>query len=297
MGIEPSNYKNLGIYEPEQAEYLVSLIKKVKDAGVEDDLLRQVIKREGAEGIEKAENLIAKGVDGATVKKLIKDGYSLDISQALLEKGISPSKYPDYGIKTPYHAERAKDLLVKDGHSAEEVKRLLDSSAAKNNIVKETKKYIDYQNNAGQTIRIPKQSSQAIDNKIASKRSGTDDGAIVEAKVADFIKDEMGLELTDFSNKVKYSSKAEEVGDIDCATERVLIEVKNSITSVDPEQIKKYIDSSHEKYINVLDKKVVVYVDKPMKNLNSINADKLVQLKEMGVKIVNGLEELKGVFD
>ena len=297
MGIEPSNYKNLGIYGPEQAEYLVSLIKKVKDAGVEDDLLRQVIKREGAEGIEKAENLIAKGVDGATVKKLIKDGYSLDISQALLEKGISPSKYPDYGIKTPYHAERAKDLLVKDGHSAEEVKRLLDSSAAKNNIVKETKKYIDYQNNAGQTIRIPKQSSQAIDNKIASKRSGTDDGDIVEAKVADFIKNEMGLELTDFSNKVKYSSKAEEVGDIDCATDKVLIEIKSSISSVKIGQIEKYIDSSYEKYMNVLDKKVVVYVDKPMVNLNSIDANKLIRLKEMGVKIVNGLEELKGVFD
>ena len=150
-------------------------------------------------------------------------------------------------------------------------------------------------NNAGQKIRIPRQSSKSIDSAIVSKLDSSNVGAQVEAKVGDFIKNDMGIEITDFGNKVK-NSTGQTIRDIDCATKDVLIEVKKSISSVKPGQFEKYLNSSDVNYINVLSKKVILYIDEPMIELNSINTQKIIELKEMGVEIVNSLEELKGVI-
>lgn len=173
---------------------------------------------------------------------------------------------------------------------------LLEGGTSKVTILKETDKYTDYLNSAGQKIRIPKQTGKSIDSAIISKYNSKKEGDKVEAKVADFIKNDMGLELTDFANKVK-DSRGQVIGDIDCATQNVLIEVKSSISSVKSKQFKKYIDSSDIQYINVSAKKVVLYIDEPMLEINGINKQKLSELKAMGVEVVNGLEELKGVFD
>ena len=62
------------------------------------------------------------------------------------------------------------------------------------------------------------------------------------------------------------------IGDIDCATQ-------------------------DKKYVNVAFKKVILYIDEPMVELSNINAKKVSELRELGVEIVNGLDELKGVFE
>ena len=49
----------------------------------------------------------------------------------------------------------------------------------------------------------------------------------MEAKGANYIKNDMGIELSDFGNKVK-DSNGQVIGEIDCATKDVLIEVNNS---------------------------------------------------------------------
>ena len=163
-------------------------------------------------------------------------------------------------------------------------------------ITKETNQFVEYVNRAGQEIRIPKQSRKTIDNTIASKLNSTNVGDQTEAKVAHFIKNDMGKELTDFRNKVKNSSK-QTIGDIDCGMEDVLIEVKKSVSSVEEGQFEKYIDFDSSKYINVKNKKVVLYIDKPMENISAADHKKLQNIEKMGVTIVNGLEELKGVLE
>ena len=130
-------------------------------------------------------------------------------------------------------------------------------------IVKETENYIDYLNNGGNKIRIPKQSSKSIDSAITALLESSNEGDRVEAKVACFIKNDLGIELTDFRNKVK-DTTGQVIADIDCATQDVLIEVKASISSVKYDQFVKYLDNSSEKYINISSKKVVLYIDKPL---------------------------------
>lgn len=115
--------------------------------------------------------------------------------------------------------------------------------------------FIDYLNRAGNKIRIPKQPEKTIDQAVAAKLNSIDAGEQVEAKVADFIKNSKGNELTDFRNKVR-DSTGRTIAGIDCATKDVLIEVKKSVSSVnDIDQLKKYIDYNNINYINISDKK------------------------------------------
>lgn len=114
--------------------------------------------------------------------------------------------------------------------------------------------FIDYLNRAGNKIRIPKQPEKTIDQAVAAKLNSIDAGEQVEAKVADFIKNSKGNELTDFRNKVR-DSTGRTIAGIDCATKDVLIEVKKSVSSVnDIDQLKKYIDYNNINYINISDK-------------------------------------------
>lgn len=57
-------------------------------------------------------------------------------------------------------------------------------------------------------------------------------------------------------------SNGQTIGDIDCGMENVLIEVKKSVSYVHEDQFYKYINYNSEKYINILNKKVILYIDK-----------------------------------
>lgn len=91
--------------------------------------------------------------------------------------------------------------------------------------------FIDYLNRAGNKIRIPKQPEKTIDQAVAAKLNSIDAGEQVEAKVADFIRNSLGKELTNFRNKVR-DSTGKTIADIDCATKDVLIEIKKSVSSI-----------------------------------------------------------------
>ena len=49
--------------------------------------------------------------------------------------------------------------------------------------------------------------------------------------------------------------------------------------------------------MNILNKKVFLYIDEPMENISAANRVELESIEKMGVTIVNGLEELKGVLE
>ena len=48
--------------------------------------------------------------------------------------------------------------------------------------------------------------------------------------------------------------------------------------------------------MNIKQKKVVLYIDTPMEGLSGKDAEKISEIKEMGVKVVNSLEELREVI-
>ena len=85
-------------------------------------------------------------------------------------------------------------------------------------------------------------------------------------------------------------------GDIDCATANELIEVKKSIASVKIEQFNKYVNIEDARFFDVDNKTVILYIDEPIDLSNINNVNKLNSLKEKGVIVVNGLDELKGVI-
>ena len=106
--------------------------------------------------------------------------------------------------------------------------------------------------------------------------------------------DYINATITDFGNKIK-SSSGNLLGYIDIATENSLIEVKASISSVKEKQLYKYIDSSKNTYINTGNKQAILYIDEPIDMTNPNNAKLLEKIKDMGINVVNDINELKGM--
>ncbi len=164
-------------------------------------------------------------------------------------------------------------------------------------VAKETNRYVDYLNRAGNKIRIPKQPGKTIDQAITAKLNSKNVGEQIEAKVANYVRNELGKEVTDFRNAVK-DSTGQTIADIDCATKDVLIEVKKSVSSINKsQQFLKYSDLNDINYINVAGKKIVLYIDESLENISAMDKAKLDRIEKMGVKIVSGLEGLKGVIE
>lgn len=174
------------------------------------------------------------------------------------------------------------------------------SGAGKEQIV-DRGRFIDYTNLSGNKIRIPKQPIKTIYTSIAAKLKSPYVGEQTEAKIADFIKNNTSAEITDFSNKLKIiegANKGSAAGDIDIATKNKLIEVKKSIGAItDINQLKKYIDSTHSHYFNFERKNIILYVDTPIDINNKNFILKLEEIKQLGIPIINSLEDLKGVIE
>lgn len=144
-------------------------------------------------------------------------------------------------------------------------------------------------------VRIPNQKSKNIFDSIKAKLNSSNIGTRNETKVADFINQNTNATITDFGNNVKNSSGVT-IGDIDCATQNELIEVKSLISSVKVKQFEKYCNVNSIDYMNVENKSVILYIDDTIDYTNLSNVNKIEELKDMGVTVVNSLDELKGVI-
>lgn len=78
-------------------------------------------------------------------------------------------------------------------------------------------------------------------------------------------------------------------------TTNELIEVKASIKAVKEGQLEKMTITTNKLYFNPEQKKVILYIDKPLGNLSQSNKEKLDNIKKLGVTVVNSLEELRKV--
>ncbi len=178
---------------------------------------------------------------------------------------------------------------------ADGVKETVDDINSKSKILKKTDNFTDYLNPSGEKVRIPNQKSKNIFDSIKAKLNSSNIGTRNEAKVADFINQNTNATITDFGNNVKNSSGVT-IGDIDCATQNELIEVKSSISSVKVKQFEKYCNVNSIDYMNVENKSVILYIDDAIDYTNLSNVNKIEELKDMGVTVVNSLDELKGVI-
>ncbi len=258
---------------------IMDLLKALKKAGVSDDVAKDVAERFGKEGLD----LVRQYGDDAA--KAMKKGIDPDTIKKLDELGIDPSDYDNMGIDNLDDAKAA----IRSAEGGNVGGKTLD-------IVKETDRFIDYINESGTVVRIPKQDQSSIAESISRKLSSTDIGESTEAKVADYISKNTDAKITEFGNKVK-TTNGSTLGDIDVATDNTLIEVKKSISSVKDGQLYKYIDSTNNMYLNAQNKKVILYIDEVIDLTNPNNVKLIEKIEGMGITVVNSIGQLKGVVN
>lgn len=112
--------------------------------------------------------------------------------------------------------------------------------------------------------------------------------------MASFVRE--NKEVTGFGQQIRKADNSL-AGDLDVVTNDEIIEVKKSLKAVtDVEQFDKYINPNNANYFNPDQKKVILYIDKPLTNLHPNDVKKLEEIKSKGVIIVNSLDELKEVL-
>ncbi|MCO6161667.1 hypothetical protein [Flavobacterium sp. NRK F7] len=105
-------------------------------------------------------------------------------------------------------------------------------------------------------------------------------------------------EILEFSNPVlKAGGKA---GEFDGLVSEYLIEVKYNVSGETKsgkflEQFEKYINRNHKDYINVENKKVVLFIKEFSKGGN-VNQSVLKQLQKKGVIIITELSQIKKLY-
>ncbi|ACZ07297.1 Uncharacterised protein [Sebaldella termitidis] len=103
------------------------------------------------------------------------------------------------------------------------------------------------------------------------------------------------VEIEKFGQKLKNVKTNEIAAEIDIETKTQIIEIKKSASSIELEQIEKYINPLDNNFINYSGKEVIIYIDKPLAG-SKIPRYKINFINSKGIKIVNSLEELSEVL-
>ncbi|WP_206099136.1 hypothetical protein [Paenibacillus xylanexedens] len=160
-------------------------------------------------------------------------------------------------------------------------------------VVKEGNK-TTYTNSVGNVLHWDDQHPKNINRDIDQLLNSKDSGKATEAKAAYTVRE--SKEVTAFSQKIQRAD-GNPAGDFDVVTKHEIIEVKKSLKAItDVEQFGKYVNVKHQDFFNYDQKKVILYIDKPLTNLHPNDLIKLELIKSKGVTVVNSLDELKGVL-
>lgn len=129
---------------------------------------------------------------------------------------------------------------------------------------------------------------------LASKFSRLVNETIVtDAKVVEFIQ-QQGKVIEGFGLTIKKSDNSIAT-DLDIITSNEIIEVKNSMTVWEkkPDQVNRFVNSSLEDFVNPYNKKAILYIEKPLSDLNKT---KILNTIPKNVTLVNSLTELKNIL-
>jgi hypothetical protein len=207
--------------------------------------------------------------------------------------GKGPFRLPS---SSPAVAKIKKNLEVAGAkNSNTQMTKVIESTPKNPNIgtvYKEKSKTI-YTNHAGNELTWVDQHPKNIKRDVENFLGSSNVGKATEAKVANYVKDE--TEVIGFGQKI-LKKDGQPAGDLDVVTKDVIIEVKASIKAVDSEQFLKMTKQEHPDFFNPENKKIILYIDKPMTNLRDEHKSMLQDVESYGVTIVNSLENLKEVI-
>ena len=149
---------------------------------------------------------------------------------------------------------------------------------------------VEYTNPAGKILRWSEQRAKDIENAIqATKKLNNTNvnniGKITEGKVGEFVKSRK--EVLGFGQKIEPN-----ITDIDVSTLDEIIEVKTSFSAVKENQFDKFLNSKLDNFCNPEQKKVILYIDKPMSEATNTQLNMINRIKQKNVIVVNSLDEL-----
>ena len=151
-----------------------------------------------------------------------------------------------------------------------------------------------YTNPAGNELKWVDQHPKNINRDIENSLNSNDPGKATEAKVASAVRE--NKDVIGFGQKIQRADNSP-AGDLDVVTKDEIIEVKKSLKAVtDVGQFDKYVDVNHADYFNPDQKKVILYIEKPLANLHPNDQIKLEVIKSKGIVIVNSIDELMEVL-
>ncbi|SCY93550.1 WXG100 family type VII secretion target [Paenibacillus polysaccharolyticus] len=182
---------------------------------------------------------------------------------------------------------------ARKGNGKKEGAGVTGQSSNVGSLVKEGNK-TKYTNPAGNVLHWDDQHPKNINRDIDQLLNSKDSGKATEAKAAYAVRE--SKEVTAFSQKIQRAD-GNPAGDFDVVTKHEIIEVKKSLKAItDVEQFDKYVNVKHQDFFNYEQKKVILYIDKPLTNPHPNDLIKLELIKSKDVTVVNSLDELKGVL-
>ncbi|MET3940944.1 WXG100 family type VII secretion target [Paenibacillus sp. PvP094] len=227
---------------------------------------------------------------------------SLKFSQVFMAfqmvRGSMPGSKGPFRLPSshPAVAKFKKNLEAAEAKKANGQKRgseITEQASNIGSIVKEGNK-TTYTNPVGNVLHWDDQHPKNINRDIDQLLNSKDSGKATEAKAAYAVRE--SKEVTAFSQKIQRAD-GNPAGDFDVVTKHEIIEVKKSLKAItDVEQFDKYVNVKHQDFFNYEQKKVILYIDKPLTNPHPNDLIKLELIKSRGVTVVNSLDELKGVL-
>jgi hypothetical protein len=91
---------------------------------------------------------------------------------------------------------------------------------------------------------------------------------------------------------MKIKDAAGDAAELDVTTLDEIIEVKASFSSVKEVQFDNLLNSNSNRFVNTNQKKVILFVDKPLTEATTSQASMINRIKDKGVTIVYTFEEL-----
>ncbi|WP_405117961.1 WXG100 family type VII secretion target [Paenibacillus sp. FSL H8-0317] len=204
--------------------------------------------------------------------------------------GKGPFRLPS---SHPAVAKIKKNLEARKANEQKKGSEVTGQASNIGSIVKEGNK-TTYTNPVGNVLHWDDQHPKNINRDIDQLLNSKDSGKATEAKAAYAVRE--SKEVTAFSQKIQRAD-GNPAGDFDVVTKHEIIEVKKSLKAItDVEQFDKYVNVKHQDFFNYDQKKVILYIDKPLTNPHPNDLIKLELIKSKGVTVVNSLDELKEVL-
>ena len=160
---------------------------------------------------------------------------------------------------------------------------------------------VEFTNSSGNRTWYIEQRSNSIPNAIDSAINNSRSSRALEGRVADFVNQNTDG-VTGFNVEVLRHNPANpngqpiRNGEIDVATSRHIIEVKESTSAFDPEQIRRLTVADNGRFFNHDNKQVIVFIEQPIDWSNPFIANDLQEARHNGAIIVNSLEALGRVL-